>query len=73
MKFVALFEIWEGEKIKYIPVAMEGDFIPPQDDMKLRHTLCQAIGEQYGYETLDLIGVSVGGKMKWSDGHGQHS
>ncbi len=70
MNFVAVFEIWEDDKMQYIPVVMEGDYIPPQDDMVLRQTLCEIVNEQYGYETLDLIGVSVGGQMKWSDGHG---
>ena len=70
MNFVAVFEIWEDDKMQYIPVAMEGDYIPPQDDMVLRQTLCEIVNEQYGYETLDLIGVSVEGQMKWSDGHG---
>ena len=70
MNFVAVFEIWEDDKMQYIPVVMEGDYIPPQDDMVLRQTLCEIVNEQYGYETLDLIGVSVEGQMKWSDGHG---
>ena len=68
--FVGVFEIWEEGKLQYLPVSMEGEFIPTQTDMVLRENLSKVIGEQYGYDCLDLIGVSVNGQMEWSDGSG---
>ncbi len=67
VQFVGLFEVWEDKKLKFLPVMMEGDYIPPQDDMKLRELLSKSVGEQYNYEVLDLIGVAVDEQVIWKD------
>jgi len=66
VQFVALFEVWSDEQIKYLPIQIEGDFIPLQEDMEARGNLVEAVS-QGEYEVLDLISVVQDEIVIWKD------